>query len=66
MPHFVDTDVLIDVSRGNQAAIAYIDSLDNDWALSAMTALEFIAGARSRGMSALLTASLKSTKRVID
>jgi tRNA(fMet)-specific endonuclease VapC len=48
MPYLVDTDVLINVSRGNQGAIAYVDSLNNDWALSAMTALEFIAGAKSQ------------------
>jgi predicted nucleic acid-binding protein len=34
MSYLVDTDVLVDVSRGNRAAIAYVDSLNNDWALS--------------------------------
>jgi tRNA(fMet)-specific endonuclease VapC len=48
MSYLIDTDVLVDVSRGNPAAIAYIDSLSNDWALSAMTALEFIAGAKNQ------------------
>ena len=48
MSYLVDTDVLVDVSRGNRAAIAYVDSLNNDWALSAMTALEFIAGAKNQ------------------
>jgi predicted nucleic acid-binding protein len=48
MSYLVDTDVLVDVSRGNRAAVAYVDSLNNDWALSAMTALEFIAGAKNQ------------------
>ena len=48
MSYLIDTDVLVDVSRGNKAAIAYIDSLNNDWTLSAMTALEFIAGAKNQ------------------
>jgi hypothetical protein len=33
MRYLVDTDVLVDVSRTNLAAIAYIDGLDGDWAL---------------------------------
>jgi predicted nucleic acid-binding protein len=48
MPFLVDTDVLIDVSRNNQAAIAYLDHLSNDWSLSAMTALELISGAKNQ------------------
>jgi predicted nucleic acid-binding protein len=44
----VDTDVLVDVSRNNQGAIACVDGLGNDWALSAMTALELISGARNQ------------------
>ena len=48
MPYLVDTDVLVDVSRNNQAAIACIDRLGGDWALSAITALEFISGAKNQ------------------
>jgi tRNA(fMet)-specific endonuclease VapC len=48
MPYLVDTDILVDVSRNNQGAIACIDLLSNDWALSAMTALEFISGAKNQ------------------
>ncbi len=48
MPYLVDTDVLVDVSRNHQAAIAYVDRLSNDWALSAMTALELISGAKNQ------------------
>ena len=48
MPNLVDTDVLVDVSRNNPAAIACVDRLSNDWVLSAMTALELISGAKNQ------------------
>ena len=48
MPYLVDTDVLVDVSRNSQGAIACLDSLGNGWALSAMTALELISGAKNQ------------------
>ena len=47
MPYLVDTDVLIDVSRNNEAAIAFIDHLDDSWSMSIITALELIVGARN-------------------
>lgn len=48
MPYLVDTDVLVDVSRNTKGAIACLDGLGNDWALSAMTALELISGAKNQ------------------
>jgi predicted nucleic acid-binding protein len=48
MPVLVDTDVLIDVSRNNPAAVLWMDRLSSDWLLSAMTALELIPGAKNR------------------
>ena len=48
MPYLVDTYVLVDVSRNNQRAIAFLDALGNDWTLSAMTALELIPGAKNQ------------------
>lgn len=48
MSYLVDTDILVDVSRNHQAAIALIDRLSEDWALSAITALEFISGAKNQ------------------
>jgi len=48
MSYLVDTDVLVDVSRNTQGAIACLDRLGNDWALSAMTALELISGAKNQ------------------
>jgi predicted nucleic acid-binding protein len=48
MAYLVDTDVLVDVSRNTQAAIAYLESLGNDWTVSAMTSLELISGAKNQ------------------
>jgi tRNA(fMet)-specific endonuclease VapC len=48
MPYLIDTDVLVDVSRNNQGAIACVDRLGRDWALSRMTALELISGAKNQ------------------
>jgi predicted nucleic acid-binding protein len=53
------TDVLVEVSRGNRAAIAYVDGLNNDWALSAMMALEFIAGAKNQREVGLIDRLIK-------
>jgi predicted nucleic acid-binding protein len=44
----IDSNVLIDVSRGNAAAIKYVDSLPEPWALSQVTAMELIVGARNK------------------
>jgi predicted nucleic acid-binding protein len=41
------TDILVDVSRGDQHAIDYIDGLRDAWSLSAVTALELIVGAKN-------------------
>ena len=46
MRAIIDSDVLIDVSRGNPGAIKYVDSLAESWALSQVTAMELIVGAR--------------------
>ncbi|HEY0431479.1 MAG TPA: type II toxin-antitoxin system VapC family toxin [Pyrinomonadaceae bacterium] len=48
MPYLVDTDVLVDVSRNNQAAIDFLDQLADSWSLSIITALELIVGARNK------------------
>jgi tRNA(fMet)-specific endonuclease VapC len=47
MPYLVDTDVLIDVSRSNDAAIDFLDQLGDSWSISIITALELIVGARN-------------------
>lgn len=48
MPYLVDTDVLIDVSRNNGAAIDFLDQLGDSWSISIITALELIVGARDK------------------
>lgn len=48
MPYLVDTDVLVDVSRKNEAAIDFLDQLDDSWSISIITALELIVGARNK------------------
>ena len=47
MPYLIDSDVLIDISRGKQAAREYIDALPEGWAISQISALELIVGARN-------------------
>jgi predicted nucleic acid-binding protein len=48
VPFLIDSNVLIDVSRGNAAAIKYIDGLVDSWAISQVTAMELIVGARDK------------------
>jgi hypothetical protein len=47
MAYLIDTDVMIDVSRGNPNAASYLDSL-SDPAISIVTAQELIVGARNK------------------
>jgi predicted nucleic acid-binding protein len=47
MVYLIDTDVMIDVSRENANAAAYLDSL-SDPAISIVTAQELIVGARDK------------------
>jgi len=48
MAHLVDTNVLVDVMRGSQAAAEYLDSLGDAWSISMITSLELLAGARTQ------------------
>ena len=48
MPFWIDSNVLIDVSRGNAGAIKYVDRLAESWALSQVTPMELIVGARDK------------------
>ena len=60
MPYLIDSDVLIDVSRGRGAAREYIDALPEGWGISQVSALELIVGARDnrdvRAIDAFLSA----------
>ena len=46
LPFLLDSDVLIDVSRGKPAAIEYVDALPEGSAISQVSTLELIVGAR--------------------
>jgi predicted nucleic acid-binding protein len=48
VPFLIDSNVLIDVSRGKPAAIKFLDGLQEPWALSQVTAMELIVGARDK------------------
>ena len=48
MPYLIDSDVLIDISRGHQPARDYVDALQEGWGISQISALELIVGARDK------------------
>lgn len=49
MPAFlVDTDVLIDISRGNSDAADFVDGLAGDIFIARISAMELIVGARNK------------------
>src|SRR5262245_12946358 len=48
MAYLIDSDIMVDFTRGNAKAAEYLDSLGGAFALSVITALELIAGARSQ------------------
>jgi predicted nucleic acid-binding protein len=48
MAYLIDSDVLIDISRGKPAAQEYVDSLPDAWAISQISAMELIVGARDK------------------
>lgn len=48
MAYLIDTDVLIDVSKGKEAAMNYLDRLPEEWSVSVITAMEVVVGARDK------------------
>ncbi len=48
MAYLVDTNIMVDFTRGNAEAADYLDSLGGACVLSSITALELIAGARTQ------------------
>ncbi len=53
-----DTDVLVDMTRNNQAAIDYLDSL-GVWSLSIVSGLELVAGAKDQSAPSCSAAYLR-------
>ena len=48
MAYLVDTNIVVDVTRGSIAAADYLDSLTGAWSISTITCLELLAGARTQ------------------
>ena len=48
MAYLVDSDVMVDLTRGNGAVADYLDSLADAWSISTITCLELLAGARTQ------------------
>ena len=48
MPYLIDTDVLIDVTKGKEAAMNLLDRLPENWSISVVTAMEIVVGARDK------------------
>lgn len=58
MPLLLDTDVLVEYLRGRPRAIEYVESLDDELLVSAITVAELQAGARGGEEEAALEAFL--------
>ena len=48
MPYLVDSDVLVDLTRGSTGAADSLDGLSEAWSISMITCLELLAGARTQ------------------
>jgi predicted nucleic acid-binding protein len=48
MPYLVDSDVMVDLTRGNSVAADYIDGLGDGWSISMITCLELLSGTRTQ------------------
>ena len=48
MAYLVDTNILVDVTRGSPEAADYLDALGGNWSTSMITCLELLAGARTQ------------------
>ena len=63
MPFLIDSNVLIDISRGNVAAIRYVDALTEPRFLSRVTTLEIIVGARDKRDLAVIDGDRANQRR---
>jgi len=59
MVYLIDTDVMIDVSRGSTAAATFVDSLENI-TISIITAHELIVGARNHRDAAAIDGLIRT------
>ena len=64
MPYLVDSDVMVDLTRGNSGAADYLDGHAGDWSISAITCLEFLAGTRTQRETTELDLVLSSYRAI--
>lgn len=64
MACLVDTNVLVDFTRGSSAAADYLDSLGDAWSISMITCLELLAGARTQRETADLDLVLSGYRAI--
>ena len=48
MAYLVDSDIIVDLTRSSVSAADYLDSLEGGWAISTITCLEILVGARTQ------------------
>jgi tRNA(fMet)-specific endonuclease VapC len=48
MPYLVDSDIMVDLTRGSGAAADYLDGINDLWSISIITCLELLAGSRTQ------------------
>ncbi|MBI2652896.1 type II toxin-antitoxin system VapC family toxin [Candidatus Woesearchaeota archaeon] len=63
MGYLVDTDILIDISKGNNQAIKFLDSL-TEIKISVISAMELIVGARNKKEITAIEDFLSSYERL--
>jgi len=64
MAYLVDTNIIVDVTRGGSGAADYLDSLGGDWSISMITCLELLAGARTQRETADLDLVLSGYRAI--
>jgi predicted nucleic acid-binding protein len=64
MPYLVDTNIVVDVTRGSAEAADYLDSLVDAWSISMVTCLELLAGARTQRETADLDLVLSGYRAI--
>jgi hypothetical protein len=64
MAHLVDTNVIVDATRGSVAAADCLDSLGSGWSISMITCLELLAGARTQRETADLDLVLSGYRAI--
>ncbi len=64
MAYLVDTNIIVDVTRGSAGAADYLDSLGDAWSISMIPCLELLAGARTQRETADLDLALSGYRAI--